>query len=188
MASYVTPKPLYLLSEGLMVSQHSGLRDTWWGSWKPSGCVQYLPFLPLCSDGGFASCLSSFSSSPPLWSQPTVLSFSVAVFFFFFLAVPLACRLLVLWPGMKPMPPAVEAQGLNHWTTWCSFLGLLRVSPPLLPQAALNSLSLFLPFLYQLPFFFFPGSRLWLYVSSSSLYLAACYQPSCSVFPFLLSL
>ena len=132
-------------------------------------CLPFPPLLP---------CEASPLSSPLVW----------LFCFGFFLAVPPACRILVLWPGMKPMPPAVETQGLNHWTTWCSFLGLLRVSPPLLPQAALNSLSLFLPFLYQLPFFFFPGSRLWPYVSSSSLYLAACYRPSCSVSPFLLSL
>ena len=25
-------------------------------------------------------------------------------------------RLLVPWPGIKPMPPALEAWSLNHWT------------------------------------------------------------------------
>ena len=24
---------------------------------------------------------------------------------------------LVPWPGIKPVPPALETQGLNHWTT-----------------------------------------------------------------------
>ena len=36
--------------------------------------------------------------------------------------------ILVPWPGIKPMPPALEAQHLNHWTTrevlelycWCT--------------------------------------------------------------------
>ena len=28
-----------------------------------------------------------------------------------------ACGILVPRPGIKPMPPAVEAQSLNHWTT-----------------------------------------------------------------------
>ena len=26
------------------------------------------------------------------------------------------CRILVPWPGIEPVPPAVEAQSLNHWT------------------------------------------------------------------------
>ena len=28
-----------------------------------------------------------------------------------------ACGILVPRPGMEPMPPAVEAQSPNHWTT-----------------------------------------------------------------------
>ena len=28
-----------------------------------------------------------------------------------------ACRILVPGPRIEPMLPAVEAQGLNHWTT-----------------------------------------------------------------------
>ena len=35
-------------------------------------------------------------------------------FFFFDLE---AFRILVLWPGIKPGPPAVEVQSFNHWTT-----------------------------------------------------------------------
>lgn len=27
------------------------------------------------------------------------------------------CRVLVLLPGNKPMPPALGAQALSHWTT-----------------------------------------------------------------------
>ena len=27
-----------------------------------------------------------------------------------------ACGILVPWPGIDPMPPAVEAWNLNHWT------------------------------------------------------------------------
>ena len=26
------------------------------------------------------------------------------------------CEILVLWPGLEPVPPAVEVQSLNHWT------------------------------------------------------------------------
>ena len=28
----------------------------------------------------------------------------------------MACRILIPWPGIKPMPPAVETRSLNHWT------------------------------------------------------------------------
>ena len=34
----------------------------------------------------------------------------------FFLSHRTACGILVPQPGMEPMPPAVEARGLNHWT------------------------------------------------------------------------
>ena len=33
-----------------------------------------------------------------------------------FLDSPTACGILVLWLGIKPMPPAVEVQNPNHWT------------------------------------------------------------------------
>jgi len=28
-----------------------------------------------------------------------------------------ACGILALWPGIKPMPPYIVKQSLNHWTT-----------------------------------------------------------------------
>ena len=28
-----------------------------------------------------------------------------------------ACKTVVLQPGIEPVPPALEAQRLNHWTT-----------------------------------------------------------------------
>ena len=38
----------------------------------------------------------------------------------------MACRILVPWPEIKPVPPAVEVQSCNHWTTrvvpWYIFL------------------------------------------------------------------
>ena len=37
--------------------------------------------------------------------------------FFFFWLCRTAYGILVPWPGIKPTPPAVEAQSLNHWTT-----------------------------------------------------------------------
>ena len=43
--------------------------------------------------------------------------------YFFF---PLACGVLVPWPGIEPGLPAVEARSLNHWTArevWSYILG-----------------------------------------------------------------
>ena len=37
-------------------------------------------------------------------------------FLSFFLVTHMACGILVPWLGIEPMPPAVEAQSLNHWT------------------------------------------------------------------------
>ena len=38
----------------------------------------------------------------------------------------IACRILVPQLGIKPVPHAVEAQSLNHWTTREPLPGLLR--------------------------------------------------------------
>ena len=35
------------------------------------------------------------------------------MFYFWYVA----CKILVLWPGIKPLPPALGAQSLNDWTT-----------------------------------------------------------------------
>ena len=32
--------------------------------------------------------------------------------------MPWACRILVPWPGIEPLPLAFEAQSLNNWITW----------------------------------------------------------------------
>ena len=37
-------------------------------------------------------------------------------FFFLFWPQQEACRILAPQPGIKPVPPAVEAQSPNHWT------------------------------------------------------------------------
>ena len=37
-------------------------------------------------------------------------------YLFFFCLHQAACRILVSWPEMEPMPSALEAQSLNHWT------------------------------------------------------------------------
>ena len=38
-------------------------------------------------------------------------------FFFFFLLCYTACGSLISGPGIKPVPSALEARSLNHWTT-----------------------------------------------------------------------
>ena len=38
------------------------------------------------------------------------------IYTYFFWLRPVACGILVPQPGTEPMPPAVEAWSLNHWT------------------------------------------------------------------------
>ena len=69
--------------------------------------------------------------------------------FFYFLPCHVAYRILVPQPGIKPMPPAVEAQYLNHQTTWdiprnitnpwaaVASEALLPPNPPLVPHCEL---------------------------------------------------
>ena len=46
-----------------------------------------------------------------------MVTFFLSFFFFFFLPQAVALRILAPQPGIEPMPPAVEVQSLNHWTT-----------------------------------------------------------------------
>ena len=43
-------------------------------------------------------------------------AFLTVLNFFFFWLCYAAFRVLVPWPGIKPLPPALRAQSLNHWT------------------------------------------------------------------------
>ena len=45
-----------------------------------------------------------------------LLSRKVYAFFFFFWLCCMACGVLVLQSGIKPMPSALEVRGFNHWT------------------------------------------------------------------------
>ena len=38
------------------------------------------------------------------------------IYLFFFWPHHAACWILVPWPGIKPVPPALEVRSLNHWT------------------------------------------------------------------------
>ena len=48
--------------------------------------------------------------------ESVVSSLSFHLFFFFNWLCHVACGILVPWPGIEPMPPAMEAWNLNHWT------------------------------------------------------------------------
>ena len=69
-----------------------------------------------------------WSSSQPPWNdtnrfhqdKPGVLTAPFSVGFICFLGCAVwhaACGILVPWPGIKTLPPAVETENPNHWTT-----------------------------------------------------------------------
>ena len=47
----------------------------------------------------------------------TLYMVSVLLLFIYLFFGSAACRILFLWPRMEPVPFAVEAWNLNHWTT-----------------------------------------------------------------------
>ena len=49
-------------------------------------------------------------------AEKNIPIYLTSFFFFFFWSYHVACKILVPWPGIEPMPPALEAQSLNHWT------------------------------------------------------------------------
>ena len=65
-----------------------------------------------CCGGGKSDCLKVF-----LLTRQPLSSYTGLREPFFFLASRAACGILVPRPGIKPMPPAVEAWSLNHWPT-----------------------------------------------------------------------
>ena len=50
------------------------------------------------------------------WENEIEIRTHVLNFFFFFWPCSMACRILVPQRRIKPMPPALEMQSLNHWT------------------------------------------------------------------------
>ena len=46
----------------------------------------------------------------------SILFYYFILFYFIFWLHCTACRILVPWPGIKPVPYALEVQSLNHWT------------------------------------------------------------------------
>ena len=66
-----------------------------------------------------SSQLDQWGRNPPLIIDPLILNTSLGVeleansFFFFFWSSHGVCGILVPWPGIEPVPPAVEVQSLN---------------------------------------------------------------------------
>ena len=82
----------------------------------------HIPALDSCAAFLFLFCCKETYGScsyKRLWHLRTG-NFCPAPFFFFFWLRSMACGILVPWPRiqgwMEPMPPAVGAQSLNHWT------------------------------------------------------------------------
>ena len=61
--------------------------------------------------------------------HPSPLFNFLKLFFFFFLPCRAACGILVPRPGIEPVPPAVGARSLNHWTTREDPTSLFKVTP-----------------------------------------------------------
>ena len=63
--------------------------------------------------------LDEWSTGPLNSTHPTSNSIhrTLSVSLFIFWPCCVACRFLVPWPGIKLIPPALEASSLNHWTT-----------------------------------------------------------------------
>ena len=84
-------------------------------------CVEHLLHrmpveAPLSADPGALVSGSNFTT----WWQLTSLWCPQCVLFcclFVFQPHPVACGILVPQSWIKPMPPAMRVQSLNHWTT-----------------------------------------------------------------------
>ena len=84
-----------------------------------------------------------------LWSHSEDLPLLVVLDFFFFGHE--ACRILVPQQGIGPVPPAVEEQGLNHWTTRevLHLVFLLALFSPVLTILILPALRGCLSYIYS---------------------------------------
>ena len=60
------------------------------------------------------------------WGKCFLLPCFLSVFFFFFWPLHAACGFLVPLSGIEPVPPALEAWSLNHWTAREVSLSLLK--------------------------------------------------------------
>ena len=72
----------------------------------------------------FSLGLTSFNHSMVRWPPDCSV-------IFFFLLHHAACGILVPWPGIEPMPPALQAWSLNHWTTREVLRVIALLRPPM---------------------------------------------------------
>ena len=98
----------------------------------------------------FGNSLACFGQWP---HSPITHILLVTLIFFFkeifiFWPCHMTCRILVPWPGIELMSPALKGQSLSHWTTRMSHLGLLKYQ--------LFAISGTSHFLFSLPVMFFP--------------------------------
>ena len=63
-------------------------------------------------------CLSDQTNSDQkeIFKKKKILEWKFSFLFFFFAILQVMWDLIVPWPGIELLPPAVEAQSLNHWT------------------------------------------------------------------------
>ena len=90
----------------------------------PSNSICHTNIIILCMDN---DCIISCLPFPRALSWCVCVCVCVCVSggpihlfnknFFFSWPRCVACGILVPQPGIKPVPPAVEVQSLNHWTT-----------------------------------------------------------------------
>ena len=86
----------------------------------------------------------NWDSSPPFldffpsWClvPPPRGCFNFFFLIFIFWLCHVACVILVTQPGIKPVPPALEAWSLNHWTAKKSLVGCFK-STDILTEAHL---------------------------------------------------
>ena len=74
----------------------------WWGTFG-----RHTSSSAICNNFLCGQCLNVQWLSWKMWASS----------FFFFWPHHTACRILVPQPGIEPVPPALEMQSLNHWTT-----------------------------------------------------------------------
>ena len=102
--------------EHLHGERGSGLVQTWLSS---------VPTL-MSSSGCHISLEITFQ---PLWSSQPLITEGLSFDFFFLCYI--VSRILILWPDVEVVPPALEAQRHNHWASrtaghpgksWCLYL------------------------------------------------------------------
>ena len=88
-----------------------------WGlGLRPRSALTYfLPWAPESFELKSKLITTTVNLTTTYYAPDTILN-TLHFFFFFFLDC-VACETLVLRPGIKPRPLALEVWGLNHWTT-----------------------------------------------------------------------